>query len=794
MVKAELEDSEASGVVGADFAAPAIDADTALTRVLLLEDSPPDSYLVQAMLTRSVPVAYECATARTLEEGLALIDSWRPECLVVDPGLPDSRGLDTIAAVHAHAPHVAMIVLTGRGSDKLGEYAVALGAQDHLPKGDIGEAMLDRCIRHAIARQAMTTSLLEGRQRFEQVFDATIDPLCSLVASFGPRGEIDDFLFDGINAAGLRVIGRPAQEVIGQGLLGLFPGAREIGVFDRCVAVVETQQAARFEAPPFERDGVQLALDISIAPCGSGLVLSARDESTRLAAEAEVVRSERRLRGLIQNSTDIILVIDAEGILQYASPASHRVLGYDAATMVGTSVLDLVHPDDLAFAARALELAASTAGIDPGALYRVRHASGGWRWIESMGSNLIDDPAVGGIVINARDVTVQRQSSLALADLNRVLRTVIGATTTVVRARSEAQLLDDMCRVLVDTGGYALAWIARSDPARPDRAMPIARSGLRSDYFEQMLAAYDGGPVEGGPATVAIATMATQVIHDVADLPAGLPLREISLEHGYRSQLALPLVAGGLLVGALSLHATRAGAFDEEEVNLLELLAENLAYGIASLRVEAENERFNHRLAQNVEALVATLAAVSEARDPYTAGHQRRVATLAAAIATELGLDDGAIAGIRVAASLHDVGKIAIPAEILSKPGALTAPEFNMIKEHPQTGHDILCGIDFPWPVARMILEHHERIDGSGYPHGRVRSDLLEGSCIIAVADVVEAMASHRPYRAAKGVDTALAHITMERGTQLDAVAVDACLALFRDGRFSEAGWSTDDA
>ena len=181
--------------------------------------------------------------------------------------------------------------------------------------------------------------------------------------------------------------------------------------------------------------------------------------------------------------------------------------------------------------------------------------------------------------------------------------------------------------------------------------------------------------------------------------------------------------------------------------------------------------------------LVAAIAATSEARDASTAGHQRRVAQISVAIATEIGLDADTIEGIQIAAELHDIGKISIPVEILTRPAKLRAAEFELVKNHSRAGYDIVCNIPFPWPVADMILQHHERFDGSGYPDG-IRGDrILIGARIIAVADVVEAMSSHRPYRPAKGIQVALEEIERGRGTLYDPDVADACLRLQRQGR-----------
>jgi len=180
-----------------------------------------------------------------------------------------------------------------------------------------------------------------------------------------------------------------------------------------------------------------------------------------------------------------------------------------------------------------------------------------------------------------------------------------------------------------------------------------------------------------------------------------------------------------------------------------------------------------------------------EARDPYTAGHQRRVSELAAAIALEMGLPEEQVNGIHLAAMIHDVGKIHIPAEILSKPGKLNDIEFMLVKTHPQSGYDILKGVKFPWPIADIILQHHERMDGSGYPQGLKDGEILLESRIMAVADVVEAMSSHRPYRPALGIMAALSEIDRGRRSVYDPEVVDACLRLFVEKRFAFSSTST---
>jgi putative nucleotidyltransferase with HDIG domain len=188
---------------------------------------------------------------------------------------------------------------------------------------------------------------------------------------------------------------------------------------------------------------------------------------------------------------------------------------------------------------------------------------------------------------------------------------------------------------------------------------------------------------------------------------------------------------------------------------------------------------------RTLQGTVMALSAAVERRDPYTAGHQRRVTQLALALGREFGLDPERLEGLEVACLLHDIGKIAIPAEILSKPGMLNDFEFNMIKSHPQVAFEILKGIIFPWPVTQIIAQHHERVNGSGYPFGLEGEDILLESRILGVADVVEAMASHRPYRPALGIDEALAEVSQKQGVLYDPEVVAACLRLFKEQGFT---------
>lgn len=236
---------------------------------------------------------------------------------------------------------------------------------------------------------------------------------------------------------------------------------------------------------------------------------------------------------------------------------------------------------------------------------------------------------------------------------------------------------------------------------------------------------------------------------------------------------------------------TGNGKSSVAEMRVMETEWEGQTAYLASLRDITDRKRMQQRLQLSLDNLkkvmdgtINAMAMAVEMRDPYTSGHQHRVAELAQAIAVEINLSAENIEGVYMAASIHDIGKISLPAEILSKPVKLTDIERKMIQAHSKVGYDILRGIDFSWPIAQIILQHHERLDGSGYPYGLGGEEILIGARIVGVADVVETMASHRPYRPSLGLDKALEEVSHNRGTLYDQRVVDACLKLFNEKGF----------
>jgi putative two-component system response regulator len=314
-----------------------------------------------------------------------------------------------------------------------------------------------------------------------------------------------------------------------------------------------------------------------------------------------------------------------------------------------------------------------------------------------------------------------------------------------------------VCRIAENAAQARVLMIEQaSDLILCDINMP-GESGL--DFIRHVLKAY--------PDTAAIMVSAI-----------GDPLlAESMLQLGVYDYIIKPMDRNGILISV-------ANAFRRRELEITNRSYRRNLEQMVDERTDSL-QRSMKKLENAMDGIVRAIAHTVETRDPYTAGHQRRVADLAVALAATVGFEKDKIEAVRVAASIHDLGKISVPAEILSKPSRLTVNEFNLIKEHPQVGYDILKDIEFPWEIATMVYQHHEKLDGSGYPLGLSGDDILPESRVLTVADIVEAMASHRPYRPGLGLDVALGEIDKNKGKFYDPEVSAACHALFNEKRFT---------
>lgn len=364
--------------------------------------------------------------------------------------------------------------------------------------------------------------------------------------------------------------------------------------------------------------------------------------------------------------------------------------------------------------------------------------------------------------------TNAEHSARALATLRRGNKILphVNDTHTLVR---------EICAAAVDAGRYHLAWYGEIEASDSALMRLVDAAGPARGFVEHLIDTWSDYTAVLGPIGRAAAGNETIVVADTREDEGFAPLRTSADRFGQRSVIALPIRAGTAVRGVLAVYAEEPNCFDELAGELLEELALELGLGLDRIEVTSKTTKA-------LETTIRVLASTVELRDPYTAGHQAGVAELALQIAIEMHLEEGMLQGIHLAGLVHDIGKVSVPAEILTHPGRLRPAEYSLIKEHSELGETLLSTIDFPWPIAKMVGQHHERWDGSGYPRGLVGTEILQGARVLGVADVVEAMSHFRPYREALGIEAAKAEIIQYRGVSFDPEVVDACLAVLAKG------------
>lgn len=387
-----------------------------------------------------------------------------------------------------------------------------------------------------------------------------------------------------------------------------------------------------------------------------------------------------------------------------------------------------------------------------------------------------------------QEIAERKRFEIELARTTRALTTLSAGNQALVHAADEPHLMQGAVDAAVTTGGYRMAWTGLLAVEAPGGLVPVAFSEDADTYLRQVVESHGEGASLLGLLACAREGRSA-VVRDTLDNEAFSPWRHSSVDFGFRSVVALPLLfASGETLGVLVIYAAEVDAFDDYEMRILDELACDLAYGIESLRNKSLREaaedglrRSNEQLEHMVHDVTRAMGRIVETRDPYTQGHEVRVAGLSRQIARRMGLSNDDQEAVEMAGMVHDIGKLCVPAEILTKPGSLSAAEFSLIKQHAQQGFEILKDIAFPWPIAEIVLQHHERMDGSGYPDGLRGDDINRLARVLAVADVVEAMASDRPYRPALGIEVAIAEIRNDR-SKFDLDVVAACLSLHDDG------------
>ncbi|WP_019571899.1 HD domain-containing phosphohydrolase [Thioalkalivibrio sp. ALMg3] len=513
-----------------------------------------------------------------------------------------------------------------------------------------------------------------------------------------------------------------------------------------------------------------------------------RDITDEVRHQQQRQEQEAFFTTLAETARDAVVVMDPEGKVAYWNRAAEEVFGYSSGEVLGKPLHPLIaaprHQRKFEAGLRHFVETGEGPVVGDTLELEAQHKDGTVFLVELSVSAVQFEGGWHALGI-LRDITRRKTRERRLARTTEYLRALIQAHSALVTAEDEGQLFQDVCQALADAREYPLVWVgmAREGADRPVEV--VGSAGPRTDYLDTVVVTWDSSESTGqGPTGRAIREGKPQMTRNMATDPSFTPWREPARERGFASSIALPLQVDGETIGALNLYATEPEAFDDEEQSLLEGLARDLSRGLKALRTQKERDESQTALQEALVDTVEAIARLVDKRDPYTAGHQKRVAELSQAIGRKLGLPEDRIKGLYLAGLIHDLGKISIPAEILNRPGTLSPKEFELIKDHARAGYDIIRDIAFPWPVADAVLQHHERLDGSGYPDGLNGDEILLEGQILAVADVVEAVCSHRPYRPAFGIEAALDVIQNGRGTQFSPEIVDTCLALFRDDGF----------
>lgn len=708
-----------------------VERKTMTTRVLVLEDLPTDAGLTVREVRRVCPDSdiRVVETRHDFEQALA---SFHPDIVLSDYKLPGFDGMAALELARKHDPDLPFIIVTGSINEETAVECMKAGAWDYVIKEHLRR--LGPAFQNAMSRKRLRSERRLAEEKFrksEELYRKLFEDHAAVKLMIDPEtGAILD-----ANHAAARFYGWPREELCRMSI-------QQVNTLPPDEVKREMEKAQSLNRVHFEfrhrlADGSVRDVSVfsgRIEAKGKEILHSIiHDITDRKRAEASQAESEAKFRNYVDNAPIGIFQLDEGGRFLDANPAVLQFTGYGAEEIREVGILDLVPEENRKEVSRFLGLLKDCgwSAWESPALRK----GGVRRWWQVQGMSFEEGRYLG----YATDTTEERN---ALADLERESATLeqlfMNSPLTIQLCRLDGTILrvNPTCEKMFGFTQQELVGRRIDEFIVPSGEMETARA------YTESFSAKDGLVFE------ASRKRKDGTIIDVAF--TGFPVR---------------------------LEETETGVF---------AIYEDIT---KRKRAERDLEESNVQLKAKVVELekawdqsIRVLAIASEVRDPYTAGHQKRVARLARAIAEQLAMGETQARQVEMAALVHDVGKIEVPTEILVKPGRLNPIEFKLIQLHPASGHRILSAIDLPWPLAEIVYQHHEAPDGSGYPRGLQEGQILPEARIITVADTVEAMSSHRPYRAALGLGAALDELKRLRGARYDEAAVDACLEVFAKG------------
>lgn len=591
--------------------------------------------------------------------------------------------------------------------------------------------------RDITSRKKAEEALIKSEEKFRKAFYSSPDSV--------NINRLEDGMYISINQGFTKIMGYTEEDIIGKTSIDcniweniedrqrLVDGLRKGGKVTNLEAVFRTKSGdiryGLMSASVIDLNGVPHILSIT------------RDITDRKRVEQALKESESKYRLLADNVNDVIFVLDMNLYYTYVSPSVKILRGYEPEEVLNQPSIETVTSSSWDLAMKVvdevmeLEKAGDKEKIPLSRMIELemKRKDGTTVWTEVKLSFIRDESQRPvGILGVTRDITERRQIEEALRDSEKKYRELYDFLPIPVYEMDFEFNITSANRAVYETFGGT-----KEDLINGFKAMQLLSPEEIEKSRKNMQRLLNGEQIGG--------TEYTLMMLDGSVFPAII--------------ISSVIYINGKPVGL------RGAIVDISERK----------------RTEEELRRTLESLRKAIDTTIQVMVSVVEARDPYTAGHQLRVADLARAIAEEMGFSQNRIDGIRMAGTVHDLGKLSVPAEILSKPTELTKNEFSLIKDHSQNGYEILKSVESPWPLAEIAYQHHERMDGSGYPRNLRGEDILMEARIMAVADVVESMASHRPYRPAMGLTAALEEIENNRGTLYDKTVADACLRLFRE-------------
>jgi len=622
----------------------------------------------------------------------------------------------------------------------------------------------------AIDRSRFFHEIQQSERRYRTLVETSIDAIVSI--------DENELITDWSIGA-TEIFGYSREERIGKSIEDMVPKGKLQDVKDVLKETREKGFKRVWETQLRAKDERILDVEMTFTYLGNdlGYTTIIRNVTDQKLNEKALLENEKFLNSIIENIPNMLFVKDAKDLrFVRFNKAGEDLLGYSKAEMHGKSDFDFFPESEAEeFYQNDKKTLKNNLFIDIPE-EKINTKSKGERVLHTKKIPILDEQGKPKYLLGiSEDITKQKRSEQLLNALNQaavLMATALTPLDIFTTVACELQKLDLTCLLFPIEDLQAKSFSTYLDCEAISSAKLKGISDVIYEKFPVPIEAVDSFKKAVLEKNSVFVNKSDEILSQIFPRFSDKVSKKLSKHFGSAKILVTPLVTENKVIG---IFLVQSNNLTPEDMPAVTAFANQLA-------AAWNKAKLTTKLQHTISGIIQTIALIVETRDPYTAGHQKRVSTLAEAIGEEMQLPSEKIEGVRIASLIHDLGKIHIPAEILSKPGKLTPLEYDLVKIHPQVGFDLLKNIDFPWPIAQIIYQHHERMNGSGYPQGLKGNDIMIESRILSVADVIEAMSSHRPYRPALGFEAAKDEIVKKKSQVYDAAVVDACIKVFEKG------------